>query len=54
MYCGNKPTEWSKKLGMAEFVHNSHSHATTKETLFFLLMNYNPQRLPEAFDRTDT
>ena len=35
--------DWALYLPIAEFVHNSWPHKTTRESPFFLLMGYNPR-----------
>jgi len=36
-----------------EFSHNQKVHSTTKQTLFYLMMGYEPKDIPLAFDRTN-
>ena len=38
---------------MAEFVHNIQPHSTTNKSLFYLIMGYEPQALPNITNRTD-
>jgi len=38
--------KWSDLLPMAEFSHNSATHSVTNQTLFSLMMGYEPQAYP--------
>ena len=42
----NRPKEWSSLLPMAEFTHNSTTHSITQQTLFSLMMGYEPHTYP--------
>ena len=38
---------------MAEFIHNIRPHSTTGKSLFYLIMGYEPQALPDFTNKTD-
>ena len=46
IYCGNYPDTWSTKLAQFEFAHNHQTHSVTKQSLFELLMGYQPKAIP--------
>jgi hypothetical protein len=36
-----------------EFTHNQKTHSTTRQSLFFLMMGYEPQAIPTAYPKTN-
>src|SRR5260221_4609836 len=52
IYCIANPTDWPKAIPLLEFVHNSRPHADRKQSLFELIMGYQPQGILETFSQT--
>ena len=48
IFCGNNPTSWSKSISHAEFTHNHCPHSVTNQSLFYLMMGYEPRALPSV------
>jgi len=48
IYCRTTPTDWSKHLDLAEFVHNSRKHDSRDASPFYLMMGYEPRGIPSA------
>ena len=53
IFCGSNPSEWAEQIPMAEFVHNIQPHSTTGKSLFYLIMGYKPQALPDITNKTN-
>ena len=53
IFCGSNPSEWAEQIPMAEFVHNIRPHSTTGKSLFYLIMGYELQALPDITNKTD-
>jgi len=53
IFCSNNPETWKQLNPLMEFSHNQKVHSTTKQTLFYLMMGYEPKDIPLAFDRTN-
>ena len=53
IFCGSNPSKWAEQIPMAEFVHNIQPHSTTGKSLFYLIMGYKPQALPDITNKTD-
>ncbi|ESK83577.1 hypothetical protein Moror_12067, partial [Moniliophthora roreri MCA 2997] len=51
-FCAKEQTKWKNLLHFAEFAHNSRTHSTTHQSLFYLTMGYYPRPLPTAFDKS--
>ena len=49
----SNPSEWSKQIPMAKFVHNIQPHSTTSKSPFYLIMGYKPQALPDITNKTN-
>ena len=54
IYCAYKPDEWSKKLSLAQFTHNSRPHDTIKQSPFQLIYGTKPVALPEVSEKTNS
>jgi len=52
IYCSSNPTDWHKKLGTAEFVHNDRRHSDRTRTSFELMYGTSPIVIPTAFEHT--
>jgi len=46
IFCQDQPTKWADLLPMAEFSHNSTTHSITNQTLFSLMMGFEPRAYP--------
>ena len=49
MYCRNNPIRWEPLIAILELIHNNHMHETTKQTLFFLMGEYEMKPFPLLF-----
>ena len=54
IYCAYKPDEWSKKLSLAQFTHNSRPHDAIKQLPFQLIYGTKPVALPEVSEKTNS
>ena len=45
IFCRSNPGSWAKKISHAEFIHNHHPHSVTNQSLFYLMMGYEPHAL---------
>jgi len=54
IFCSNNPRMWKLLNSLMKFSHNQTIHSTTKQTLFYLMMGYEPKDIPLVFDRTNT
>ena len=54
IYCTYKPDEWSKKLSLAQFTHNSRPHDAIKQSPFQLIYGTKPVALPEVSEKTNS
>ena len=52
IFCGNNPASWSESIFHAEFVHNHRPHSVTNQSLFYLMMGYEPCALPSVISNT--
>ncbi|KAJ2925505.1 hypothetical protein H1R20_g11592, partial [Candolleomyces eurysporus] len=48
IFCTYNPENWAERLPMAEFTHNSRTHAQRQKSPFELLIGYNPEAIPTA------
>ena len=48
IYCAYKPDEWSKKLSLAQFMHNSRPHDAIKQSPFQLIYRTKPVALQKS------
>ena len=46
IFCGNNPTSWMNSITLAKFIYNHCPHSVTSQSLFFLMMGYEPHALP--------
>ena len=53
IFCRSNPSDWAKQTPMAEFVHNIQPHSTTGKFPFYLIIDYEPQALPDITNKTD-
>jgi len=53
IFCSNNPRMWKPLNSLMEFSHNQKVHSTIKQTLFYLMMGYEPKDIPLAFDKTN-
>ncbi|KAF8637319.1 hypothetical protein AX14_010313 [Amanita brunnescens Koide BX004] len=51
IYCAYKPDEWSNKLSLAQFAHNSRTHEALQKSPFELIYGTKPITLPEASEK---
>ena len=54
IYCAYKPDDWSNKLSVAQFVHNSRTHEAIEQSPFQLIYGTKPIALPEASEKTNS
>ena len=54
IFCSNNPKTWDSLLPTLEFAYNSKSHATRKESPYFLQLGYDPIGIPTAYPKTNT
>ena len=54
IYCTYKPDEWSNKLSLAQFAHNSRTHEALQKSPFELIYGTKPIALPEASEKTNS
>ena len=54
IYCTYKPDEWSNKLSLAQFTHNSRMHEALQKSPFELIYGTKPIALPEASEKTNS
>ena len=54
IYCAYKPDEWSNKLSLAQFAHNSRMHEALQKSPFELIYRTKPIALPEASEKTNS
>ena len=48
IYCAYKPDKWSKKLSLAQFMHNSRPHDAIKQSPFQLIYRTKPVALQKS------
>ena len=53
IYCSNHPKTWTEHLPLMEFSYNNCTHSVTKQTLFSLLLGYQPQAIPYIIEDTN-
>ena len=53
VFCSNNSKMWKPLNSLMEFSHNQKVHFTTKQTPFYLMMGYELNDIPLAFDRTN-
>ena len=46
IFCGSNPGSWADKISHAKFAHNHRPHSITNQSLFYLMMGYEPHALP--------
>ena len=54
IYCTYKPDEWSNKLSLVQFAHNSRTHEALQKSPFELIYGTKPIALPEASEKTNS
>ena len=54
IFCSNNLKTWNSLLPTLEFAYNSKSHATRKESPYFLQLGYDPIEIPMAYPKTNT
>jgi hypothetical protein len=54
IYCAYKPDEWSNKLSLAQFAHNTRTHEAIKQSPFQLMYGTKPVALPEVSEKTNS
>ena len=54
IYCAYKPDDWSNKLSLAQFAHNSRTHEAIKQSPFQLIYGAKPIVLPEVSEKTNS
>ena len=54
IYCTYKPDEWSNKLSLVQFAHNSRMHEALQKSPFELIYRTKPIALPEASEKTNS
>jgi hypothetical protein len=54
IYCTYRPDEWSNKLSLAQFAHNSRTHEAIKQSPFQLMYGTKPVALPEVSEKTNS
>ena len=52
IFYGNNPASWSESIAHAEFTHNHRPHSVTNQSLFYLMMRYEPCALPSVIANT--
>ena len=52
IFCGDNPTSWTDSISYTEFTHNHHLHSVTSQSLFFLMMGYEPHALPSIIQNS--
>jgi transposase InsO family protein len=53
IFCTLNPEQWKQFLPMAEFTHNSRTHAERKQSPFELLYGYVPPSIPTAIPESE-
>jgi len=53
IFCFNNSKMWKQFNPLMEFSHNQKIHFTTKQTPFYLMMEYEPKDILLVFDRTN-
>ena len=46
IFYGNSPSSWTDKISHAEFAHNHHLYSVMNQSLFYLMIGYEPRALP--------
>ena len=46
IFCGSNPSSWADKISHAKFAHNHCPHSITNQSLFYLMIGYEPCALP--------
>jgi len=54
IFCTNNPKMWKSLNLLMEFSHNQKVHSVMKQSLFYLIMGYEPKDIPLAFENTNT
>ena len=54
IFCGNNPGSWADNVSHTEFAHNHRPHSVTNQSLFYLMMGYEPCALPSVISDTTT
>ena len=52
IFCGNHPTSWTNLISHAKFTHNHPPHSIISQSLFFLMMGYEPHALPSIIQNS--
>ena len=52
IFCGSNPGSWADKISHAEFAHNHRPHSVTSQSLFYLMMGYEPHALPSLISNS--
>jgi hypothetical protein len=53
MFCSNNPEDWKRLLPTAEFMHNQRTHSVQKNSLFYLMLGYEPKAIPLPYMKTN-
>jgi len=54
IFCTNNPKIWKSLNLLMEFSHNQKVHSVTKQSPFYLMMEYKLKDIPLAFENTNT
>ena len=46
IFCRSNPGSWADKISHTEFTHNHHPYSVTNQSLFYLMIGYEPRALP--------
>ena len=52
IFCGNNPRSWINNISHTEFTHNHRPHSITNQSLFYVIMGYEPCALPLVISDT--
>ena len=52
IFCRSNPGSWADKISHAEFAHNHRPHSVTNQSLFYLMMGYEPCALPSLISNS--
>ena len=52
IFCRSNPGSRADKISHAEFTHNHHPHSITNQSLFYLMMGYEPHTLPSLISNS--
>ena len=52
IFCRSNPGSWAENISHTEFAHNHRLHSVTNQSLFYLMMGYEPRTLPSVISNT--